>query len=119
MKTIGIVGSRRRNSRNDYCLIAGALEKEASDQIVRIVSGGCKEGGDRFAEVIARDQGLTITIHHADWRGASGKFAGFARNGKIAADCDVLIACAAFDRSGGTEDAIRKAEALGKRIVLV
>ena len=34
--------------------------------------------------------------------------AGFVRNGDIAKDSDVLIACVAPDRTGGTEDTIKK-----------
>jgi hypothetical protein len=47
------------------------------------------------------------------------KAAGFVRNTKIAEECDVLIAVVASDRLGGTEDTIRKAEKLGKQIILV
>jgi hypothetical protein len=59
-----------------------------------------------------------ITIHHADWK-RHGRAAGFVRNALIAADADVLIAVVAADRTGGTEDTVRKAEKLGKRVILV
>jgi hypothetical protein len=116
-KTIGIVGSRRRNSGHDLkaCLAAFEREYQPGD---RIVSGGCPSGGDRFAELFAREMGLSIIIHHADWNGL-GKSAGFQRNTKIAADADVLIAVVAADRTGGMEDTVRKAAQMGKRIVLV
>ena len=117
MKTIGIVGSRRRDSDADYeaCLTAFEVEYHLGD---RIVSGGCPRGGDRFAEAIAKSRGLTITIHYPDWNGPAGKGAGFVRNSRIAEDCDVLIAVVAADRKGGTEDTVRKATKLAKRIVL-
>lgn len=120
--TVGIVGSRRRNSPSDYracCLKLMDWCKENPGKNTRLVSGGCPTGGDKFAEEIARRYGLTITIHHADWDGPHGKCAGFVRNSQIAEDCDVLIALPAEDRTGGTEDTIKKAAKLGKRIILV
>lgn len=105
-KTIGIIGSRRRNNPQD------AQEVEETARALyqfgdRFVSGGCPQGGDRFCEEIARKLGATIIIHHADWA-RYGRSAGFKRNGLIARDADVLIACVAEDRTGGTEDTIRK-----------
>lgn len=116
-KTIGIVGSRRRNTANDMVYMLVEFDKlfEVGD---RIVSGGCPTGGDSFAESLAKTRGLTITIHYPDWNGLK-KAAGFARNSKIAEDCDVLIAVVAKDRTGGTEDTVKKVKKLGKRVVLV
>jgi len=121
-KTIGIVGSRRRNNPSDYGAILTAFEMiyERGDAIV---SGGCPQGGDRFAEMIARKYNLTIDngkliIHYADWE-RYGKAAGMIRNAYIATDADVVIACVAADRTGGTEDTIKKATRLGRKIVLV
>jgi len=111
-KKIGIVGSRRRYSREDYILIKDKFLKYYEDGDI-IVSGGCKTGADRFAETIARDLGITIIIHHADWKN-NGKTAGFIRNTKIAEDSDILLACVSEDRKGGTEDTIKKYEKLGK-----
>jgi len=106
MKTIGIIGSRRRGSVKDFRIVREAFNAIAEPDD-RIVSGGCGTGADHFAESLARDQGRTIIIHYADWR-LRGKSAGFARNHKIANDADVLIACVAHDRTGGTEDTITK-----------
>ena len=118
MKTIGIVGSRSRNSKEDYekCVEAFLSAYEYGNEIV---SGGCPKGGDNFAEIIARKYQIPIKIYYAQWD-KLGKSAGFARNGDIAKAADVLIAVVAKDRKGfGTEDTIKKAEKLGKRIVLV
>ena len=68
--------------------------------------GRLLHGRDHFAERIAKERGLTITIHYPDWNG-KGKGAGFARNTTIAEDADILIACVAGDRKGGTEDTIK------------
>lgn len=115
---IGIIGSRRRDSDKDYVLLANTF-LHVYNKGDKIVSGGCPKGGDRFAEIIARNKGLTITIHHADWNGPDGKRAGFVRNTKIATDCDILIALVAEDRLGGTEDSVKKALALGKEVILL
>ena len=116
-KVIGIVGSRRRDSTDDLWACRNKFQEVASGD-VRLVSGGCPRGGDRFAEILAKDFGLTITIHYPDWD-TYGKGAGFVRNTKIAEDCNILIAVVAEDRTGGTEDTIKKATKLGKKVYLV
>jgi YspA, cpYpsA-related SLOG family len=122
MITVGIVGSRRRDSNEDFSLCCTALRKvidQHGKDNVRIVSGGCPKGGDKFAETLARMHGLTIIIHHADWSGPAGRAAGFVRNSKIAQDCDILMAVVADDRTGGTEDTVKKAQRLKKTILLI
>ncbi len=111
MKKIGIVGSRRRNAAHDLDAVVKAFFQiyELGDSIV---SGGCPKGGDRFAEIIASVEEVPITIHKADWK--LGRHAGFLRNTTIAEESDVLIACVADDRKGGTEDTINKFQRLGK-----
>jgi len=108
MKHIGIVGSRTRVSITEFRKVKKAFEKVYAKGDY-IVSGGCRRGADEFAERLARQQGLPILIFHADWKGL-GKRAGFHRNTDIAVTSDVLIACVAKDRKGGTEDTIRKFE---------
>ena len=117
MKKIGIVGSRRRNTSWDYkeCF---DIFNEVYEHGDMLVSGGCSKGGDRFAEQIAKTKGLSITIHFPDWNGR-GRSAGFQRNTQIANDCDVLIAVVTTDRTGGTEDTIKKCEFLRKKVHLV
>jgi hypothetical protein len=117
MKTIGIVGSRRRCDKIDLDKLKTSFNSifEKGD---RIVSGGCFKGGDKFAELLAEELGLSITIHHADWNNR-GRAAGFIRNSKIAEDCDILLALVAKDRTGGTEDTVRKSEKLGKTVILI
>jgi hypothetical protein len=117
MKTLGVVGSRRRNEQEDFekCYEAVLKIYKKGD---KFVSGGCPKGGDRFAEIIAKRLGATIIIHYPDWKNL-GKSAGFQRNSKIASDCDILIAVVADDRTGGTEDTITKAEGCDKKVILV
>ena len=118
MKCIGIIGSRRRASNTDYIAVLNAFGSvyEPGD---RIVSGGCWKGADNFAERIAKTDQVPITIHYARWK-QHGKAAGFIRNQDIANDADVLIACVASDRTGGTEDTIKRYAKLGKdKVILV
>jgi hypothetical protein len=122
MKIIGIVGSRRRDEPADFKAVWIAFLK-IYEQGDKIVSGGCPKGGDRFAEIIARILGLTIEnggliLFPADWK-THGKRAGFIRNTDIAQTGDVIIACVAPDRTGGTEDTLRKARTFHKDIIIV
>lgn len=119
-KKIGIVGSRRRNSAKDAILCTEAFERlyHPGDAIV---SGGCPLGADRFAEVIAREYHVPILIlyprFHFDGEHPAGPY--YERNGWIAEECDELIALVASDRKGGTEDTVKKALRLGRRVWLV
>jgi len=129
MKNIGIVGSRRRDTKEDL----DACRKiflEIYEEGDIIVSGGCPKGGDRFAKIFIEEYHTQKIIHYPDkskldpvklkqnprWAYAE---INFARNTLIAKDSDVLIAVVASDRKGGTEDTIKKAIAMGKKIILV
>lgn len=119
MKTIAIVGTRSRNSQEDLDLCEIALF-EIYEEGDSIVSGGCPRGGDRFAEIIAMLHDIPIKIHKPDW--SVGRNAGFLRNTLIAEDADVVIAVVQDKNNphfGGTGDTIKKAEKMGKKIILV
>ena len=103
---IGIVGSRRRNTKEDYQKVEEAFLKIYKDGD-SICSGGCSKGGDRFAEQIAIKFKVPIKIFPARWD-LYGRAAGFKRNTTIAQESDILIACRSLDMTGGTEDTIRK-----------
>lgn len=112
---IGIIGSRRRNLPEDFQKIRKAFFRKYLEGD-RIVSGGCKEGGDQFADEIARQYGIPIITHYPN-RSALDKTLpvrvayariNYARNASVARDADALIACVAPDRKGGTEDTIRR-----------
>jgi len=86
---------------------------------LHIVSGGCPEGGDRFAEELAKEYGIPYTIYpprkyeldlellKTRPRAAYAKI-NYARNTQIAEASVWLIACVAPDRRGGTEDTVKK-----------
>ena len=117
MKTIGIVGSRRRNTSADKTVVYRQFLElyEIGDHIV---SGGCPSGADNFAEWVAKIEQVPITIHYARWK--QHGTAGFIRNKNIARDADVLIACVASDRTGGTENTINHFVSFDKgRVYLV
>lgn len=116
MRVIGIVGSRRRDADKDFdiCEKVFAQYYEFGDTLV---SGGCPMGADRFAEIIAKKYSIPIKIYPADWK-KYGKRAGFLRNTNIAEDADILIALCAPDRKGGTEDTVRKASHMRKKVII-
>jgi len=107
--TIGVIGTRSRNTQKDYIKVKN-LFLEFYEEGDSICSGLCPEGGDRFAVIIARilripeDKRLWFP---ANWK-KFGKAAGFIRNIDIARNSDILIACIADNRKGGTEDTIKK-----------
>jgi hypothetical protein len=112
MKNIGIIGSRRRDVEEDYIPVRDKFFEvyEIGDIIV---SGGCKKGGDRFAEIIAQRYEIPITIFYPEpvpsgsqkWKYAK---ANYDRNTLVAEASDIIIACVADDRRGGTEDTLKK-----------
>ena len=109
MKTIGIIGTRRRDSHEDFLKVRDVFMDvyQAGDSVC---SGLCSKGGDRFAVMLADEFKLPDNKRFwfpAEWK-KYGKSAGFIRNTDIALTSDVLIACVSKDRTGGTEDTIRK-----------
>lgn len=117
MKKIGIIGSRTRDTSFAFDLVKNKF-LEIYKEGDQIVSGGCPKGGDRFAEIIAKQYGIPILICYPNWNKYK-KGAGFVRNSNIANESDYLIACAATNRKGGTEDTIKKFEKLNKGEVYV
>lgn len=117
MKTIGIVGSRRRDAKADFDVVRAAF-LEIYEEGDRICSGLCPKGGDRFAVLLAEEFQTPTLWFPAEWK-KYGRGAGLIRNNYIASASDILIACVAEDRKGGTEDTIRKFERLGKRQLII
>ena len=118
MTVIGVVGFRRRNSDEDRQLVYKAIHhtRQHIGGNTILVSGGCPQGADLFAEEYAEMHRLPIIRHLPDQtqlredvpKRAAYAIINYARNELIAADADVLIACVAPDRKGGTEDTIKK-----------
>jgi hypothetical protein len=103
---IGIVGSRSRDSDDDYHTVTVAFLRVYNEGDW-ICSGGCPKGGDRFAKMIHKQGDIPYLEFPADWQ-TNGRGAGMSRNTDIAKNSDVLIACVSQNRMGGTEDTIKK-----------
>lgn len=125
MKYIGIVGSRRRNTIADETWVREAFLNIFNYGDV-IVSGGCKEGGDAFAERLAKEWEFKPLLFLPDKtkldpvlvkKNLKAAYAviNYARNTLVANASDFLIACIAADRKGGTEDTIKKFKLKCKR----
>ena len=117
-KTIGIIGTRRRNSFEDFTIVETAFLECYKERDI-ICSGLCPKGGDHFAVILQNKYKTKYKWYPAEWE-KYGKAAGFIRNADIAKESDILIACVSKDRTGGTEDTIKKYRKLGKtKLILV
>ena len=118
---LGVIGSRERCSTEDYKLIENhilSLYDEHERNLI-IISGGCKQGGDHFAEDIAHTYGIPILIFYPDKQnppdtGNSKRDYGiicYERNTEIAKHSKTLIALVSDKddiKKGGTGDTIKK-----------
>ena len=113
-KRIGIIGSRKRNTEDDYKLTEKTFWDIYNDGDW-LVSGGCPQGGDQFAERIKKKFGVPILIFPARWRDPFDNWkynpkAGFERNTWIAENSDIIIAVVSprgrFE--GGTGNTLHK-----------
>lgn len=123
---VAIVGSRRRNEREDREIVFSLIEKIVENNpttSIKIISGGCPTGADNFAAEAARHFKLDLIEHLIPSHKYLTKFAfreaAFSRNRKIADDCDVCFALVSDDRTGGTENTIGHALALKKQVFIV
>ena len=110
---LGIVGTRKRNEKKHYILVCEKVLELGIENISEIVSGGCKQGGDRFAEIIAKELNIPIKIFRPQCETDYTKpwlwvEAAYARNQQIADYSDKLIALVSPWRSGGTENTVEK-----------
>jgi len=112
----GIVGSRSRQDRGSVISFIDTLTPADT-----VISGGCR-GVDTWAEEAAKSRGIPVVSYHADLTGCKNRWqitdAYYARNKQIAEACDILVAFVASDRKGGTENTIKYAKKLGKKIIL-
>jgi hypothetical protein len=84
-----------------------------------VISGGAS-GPDRWAEEAARARGFEVVVHKPDLQGRLSRWQAaerfYARNQRVVDDCDRIIAFVTPERSGGTEDTIRRALKSGKPV---
>ena len=125
-KIIGIVGSRSKDSATDL----HAVEQEflsAYKDGDWICTGGCPQGGDRFAKIIHLKHVIPYLEFPANWN-KHGKSAGPKRNSQIAKFSDILIACLPDDsvhkggsRWGGADDTVTKFKTMypNRKVILI
>jgi hypothetical protein len=97
---IGIIGSRSRNSEEDFKAVLMALKAlpiKLTVNNVAIVSGGCKKGGDSFAKRICDYMKIEYIEFPPQVKNGCTKQeyakACYERNTEIAMKSDILIAC--------------------------
>jgi hypothetical protein len=126
----GVVGARVRDTEQDKDkirkILIGQIKKGRQ---LHLVSGGCPKGADRFAEELAEELKLPISIHAIDLSGLDDpvtkwKFTerAYARNTLIANECDILIALPRYENGfpvGGTSDTINKVVLQNKPVICV
>lgn len=114
MKTI-IAGSRWINDMQE---LERALSACPWSGEISMVVSGCAQGVDKLGERYAEQRGLPVTYFPAHWRDKDGGYdprAGQARNERMAAFSDALLAV--WDEmSTGTVDMIVRAEKRGLRV---
>jgi hypothetical protein len=107
---LGIVGSR---TFTDY----ERMKREVDLTGVEcIVSGGAR-GADTLASQLAAEFGIPLIEFKPDYE-SHGRAAPFVRNTQIVEASDVIIAF--WDgKSTGTIDSVKKAEKMGKKVLMV
>jgi hypothetical protein len=122
---IGIVGSRRRAEEADFNQVLNLLKslREVFGNDLVVVSGACPKGADNHAKLVCTGLGIPIVEFPAKFQHVSGienyAKAYYARNTAIAEFCERLYAQVADDRTGGTEDTVRKAINMGRSVYLL
>src|SRR4030042_5809772 len=90
-KVIGIIGTRQRDTPISFNKV-----REVFYQIYEegdwICSGGCPKGADRYAEQLAKVEGIPIILIQPNYKKYK-QSAPIIRNGDIAKNSDVIIAC--------------------------
>ncbi len=93
------------------CCISDMRQKHK----IIVVSGGAK-GADALGERYAKEHGLCVERHPAEWE-RYGRGAGPKRNREMAQTADMII-CFWDEKSKGTKSMIGYAQNLGKRIYI-
>ncbi len=123
----GVVGSRRRNTLHDRKIVFRLVEWIVDRRDWRnrpiIVSGGCPQGADAFAEEAAKIWDLQMIVFPVDKKGVSSRWEfmkkAYERNRLVAERSTELYALVAPDRMGGTENTIGHMLDLKKPVYLV
>lgn len=107
---VAVIGSRSFDNYEEVCRILSQIK------ITLLISGGAR-GADRLGERYAKENNIETKIFLPDWN-KHGKIAGFLRNTDIINECELVVAF--WDNfSKGTLDSIKKAEKMGKNILII
>jgi len=130
---VAIIGSRRYEKPRKIRDMITILKQKFGDDLI-IVSGGAKDGADRYAKKYAIEFGVKYrefnpahtvkNLYSAmsdDYYEKPYHVSQFHhRNMLIAKDCDTMIAYVSNgDKASGTESAIKAAKRLDKRVVVI
>lgn len=85
--------------------------------ITSVVHGGCR-GADILSERWAKNKGILVHAHLANW-GLLGKKAGVIRNQEMIDMHPDLFMCVAFPGGAGTQDMVRRAKKSGLTVIEV
>ena len=114
----GIVGSRDRIDKQSVIDFVNTLTSADT-----VITGGCV-GPDLWAEHAANNADIpTIVFLPKLPAKGSPRYeftkAFYARNKLIAENCDTLVAFVSKERKGGTENTIKQAQRLGRKIIII
>ena len=130
---IGIVGSRRYENKKKIKDFIFKLKQEHGTDTI-IVSGGCKDGADRYAKKYALELGLQYEeyppfheIHNMYCTMPESRYGKpysvknyFARNKQIAKNSDVVIGMIPEGvTSNGTQSTLDYGTKFGKKIIIM
>jgi len=130
---IGIVGSRIYENRKKIKDFIFKLKNQYGDKTI-IVSGGCKDGADKYARKYALELGLQYE-EYPPFHDAHNLYCKlpercynkpyhvknyFARNKQIAQNSEMVIAFIPKEhRSNGSESTLKYAEKFGKKTLII
>ncbi len=116
-KHIAIVGSRARTDRETVDRLVAEFPSDT------VIVSGRAPGPDTWAEEVAKKYGLKMHVLRSDLAGTRSQgqvTRRYHRRNQLIVDmADEMFALVALNRSGGTEDAIKRAERKGIRVTLL
>lgn len=130
---IAIIGSRKYENKRKIKEMIFELKQRFGDKLI-IISGGAKDGADKYAKKYAIEFGISykeynpahtprnlysaMPNHYYGKQYHVSQF--FHRNGLIAKDCDIMVGFIPDGvKSNGSQDALKQAKKLDKNIIII